>query len=324
MSKLYRKQNLSFYGDIVRSVIVSPDPRKYKTHWPRGASVGDAMIDVGPVITPRTEESDTDEPQLLEMNATLGAWREFTELPPKIESFINFANKYGLLGLRLKSLVYDGNNLIPREPVALWFQNYVRLRLLRGLLIDGPKQDNFPTATLAQNKADSEAVREEFGRLILRLDQPLPKYNTGEKIHSVQIGSMVEPIGWNFTCEPTKRLLKQHAYDCLSDHIGYNSRLAVSFRGRRRNFRLGDRDDLTSDLGGDILVTSLQPESLLGLMYLGIFLELSEYNIRPSTKACEHCGRPLIEARSNAKYCGNPCRQKAKRAREREKENAQA
>jgi hypothetical protein len=309
-----RRQHISFYGDIIGRVFTRPHQNGYEWVWHPAARLGEHALQVGPVIAPvRGKDGSKRKMGKDGVEARGDLYLKFIELEPKLSNFRLFADAYGLLGVTSLPLPDRDGDARTSEPLVLWLQHYFRLRLISGILLSGSQFDRL---RFFDNQMDmGDRLADCLNSALQRLAPTVEANGPREQYRGADLGSGFETIWPHFPVALNDLALRNEAYRALTDQLGQHCRIVVRSRGKRQNF---DLPEGFGDWGRDVrlITTSLEPKGLLGAMYIGILLRLSggSFNARAST-GCQHCGAPVPDPKSNKKYCGDSCKQKAKRLR---------
>jgi len=314
-----QRTNLTFFGDIIGDVALSPLVCGYEVMRHPQTKFTNTLIHLGPVIAPNvTAGEEFPDHVAASVNSRTRAtdlWKEFIRMSPTSNSFIEFAGKFGLLHSQPGLIIKIGENVLACDPLVHWFQHYSKLKLLHFIFTCLDKEEKFVAdyKTLEkQLKTDVERQLNQIFKQFLGTDEE-PVH---EHVYSgTQVDKFFEPAGWTIHDCRTKAQLIDAAYDLLTSEISRHCHIVIRRRGKRQKLSAGDKDDIKDKSKGEVITTSLIPSGLGGALYIGLLLDISSYRIRRNVRSCSECGRTLLNEHRRTQYCSESCRQRAKRAR---------
>lgn len=321
VSKSGSRSNLTFFGDIIGDVSIAPFKSGYQIIKHPSSNLAKTSLSFGPLIAPSPDDEGKLErvpgPDRMGVAGEL-AWKEFTELEPNSNSFLEFANKYGLLGTAKGVVLSLGETAVGCDPLVDWFHHYCKLRLLR-VVFDNLSNPELVDFIENEQKKLHKTIRPRFSTIALGQFNERPQWIDETGIWGAQVGTMFQPSVWNFPSGLSKLQLIQSAFDQLSHEISTHTRIKVRHRGRRNTLNMGDDTNakgLMETVNDFIITTTLEPDSLIGAMYAGILLKVCNYHIRRNLRPCLHCGGSILSPHKLRRYCSERCKQRAKRERE--------
>jgi ribosomal protein S27AE len=315
------RSNLTFFGDIIGNVPIAPLKCGYQLINHPDSKLETTILKLGPMLAPDIGDDGSLErvpgPKRLEARGE-SAWKEFTELNPSTGAFLKFAEKYGLLGSTRGLALRINGAVVACDPLVDWFHHYCKLRLLR-VVFDNTSSDDLAGVVKIEQKKLMEEVETKFSNAAKGAFGQRPYWIQESIISGAQVGTMFQPAVWQFQSGLSSEELVNAAFDQLSFELSNHTRIKVRQRGRRNRLNMGDESNakgLMQTATDIIITTTLEPNSLVGAMYAGILLKVCNYHIRRNLRPCLHCGGSILSPHKLRRYCGERCKQRAKRERE--------
>lgn len=323
------RTNLTFFGDIIGDVTVAPYQCGYRIDKHPNSKVEKTHVEIGPIIMPDFSdevdsngiplEADTSRIPLQDRTRLRGLelWKEFIMLEPNTNSFLKFANKYGLLGSTREMAIRTNHTVTSCDPLVDWFQHHSKLTLLRTVLMSDPECSDFVAMIEPIEKKYSKDVRHRFSEVVSQELKSLPDWIPENVVSGVMFRGSFIPSIWTFPAKSSSTAILRAAYDLLNLELSNHCRIEVRHKGKRNRTAIGDKIDFEERHEADgiyLITTTLAPNSLIGAMYIGVLLEICKYRTRRNVRPCQYCGKFLLNEHKRTKYCSPSCKKRAYRA----------